>query len=87
MRSVLALLLTLSAGSAFALEIDTPPVTTGAIAHAAKVMALMPQGEPSFDGAPILTDAEIVELVIPFPTYMAASASPAAMYAARAAVN
>jgi hypothetical protein len=87
MRTVLALLLSLSAGSALALEIDAPPATTGAIAHAAKVMALMPQGEASFQGALILSDAEIAELVVPYPIHMAASASPAAMDAARAAVN
>jgi hypothetical protein len=91
MRLPLALIISLFAGSALAIEINTnslaggAPVTTGAIMQTAKVMAFMPQTEVSFAHAPILTDAEIAKLIVPGASL--ATEAPAVMKAARAAVN
>jgi hypothetical protein len=87
MRITLALLASLSAGGALALEIDAAPVTTGAIMQVAKVMALAPEGTASFAGAPILTDAQISGLVMSLPANVAASAGPPVMETAKASVN
>ena len=91
MRSVLALVIALSASSALALDVDTSrladgtPVTSGALMQAAKVIAFFPQGEVSFASAEILTDDQIAALI---PTGTAtASDIPAIMEAAKTAVE